>query len=77
MSDALDTALKKARKLAPDRQEELAELIEDYVDIASRRQMPLTAEERELVLQGLADFKDGRVASPEEVEAAYKVHRAP
>ena len=74
MVDALSRALEKVEGLAPERRAELAELIEDYVDLVSKRQQPLTASEREMVLQGLADFEYGRVASKEDVEAAYRAH---
>lgn len=74
MADALDSAVDKVRKLAPDQREELAELIEDYVELVSRRTKPLTPWERELVLEGLADFEQGRVAASEEIEAAYKAY---
>jgi predicted transcriptional regulator len=74
MTDALESALEKMRKLAPEQQEELAELIEDYVNRTAGRTQPLTSHERELVLEGLADFEHGRVATKQEVEDAYKAY---
>lgn len=77
MTDALESAFDKVRKLAPEQREELAELIEDYVKLASRQARPLTPHERELVLEGLSDFEQGRVATSEEIEAAYKFYAKP
>ena len=71
MTDALASAFEKVRNLTPEQREVLAELIEDYVSRMAGRTEPLTSKERELVLEGLADFEQGRVASNEEVEAAY------
>ena len=65
MTDELDSAFEKVRKLAPEQREELAELIEDYVSRMSGRTQPLSPGERELVLEGLADFEQGRLASNE------------
>ena len=54
MTDELENTFQKVRKLAPAQREQLAELIEIYINRMTGRTQPLTPKERELVMEAQA-----------------------
>ncbi len=72
MTKLLEKAIEAVRKLAPERQDEVAGMI---LSASSEAPVELTAEELEAVEAGLADADAGRFATDEEVEALFAKFR--
>ena len=73
MTKLLEKAIAAVRKLAPERQDELAEVL---LSASSETPLELTTEELEAVEAGLADANAGRFATDEEVEELFAKFRA-
>ena len=74
MIKALELAIEKVKALSPERQAEVAELL-DAVATADASVYQLSDEERVLVREGLAELDRGEVASEAEVRAVYDRYR--
>lgn len=73
MIKALEDAIEKARALPPERQSEIAEVLEDMVrDVGDV--YVLSAEEERLVEEGIADADAGRIVPDAEMEAFWSRH---
>jgi hypothetical protein len=73
MIKALKDAIEKARALPPERQSEIADVLEDMVRGAGDVYV-LSAEERALVEEGIADLDAGRIATDAEMDAFRRRH---
>jgi predicted transcriptional regulator len=73
MIKALADAIEKARALPPERQSEIAEVLEDMVRGAGDIYV-LSPEEERLLDEGIADLDAGRVATDAEMEAFWRRH---
>ena len=73
MNARLEKALDAVRKLPEWRQEELATVLEAAVREAAVREPadPFTAEQQQLIHEGIADADAGRFATDEEVEELF------
>lgn len=71
MSDALDRAMQKVRSLPSADQELAAELLEDFAAEPRGEIYQLSAEEEQLIDEGLAELDRGEVASQAEVDAVF------
>lgn len=72
MTRLLEKAIAVVRKLAPERQDEVASMI---LSASSEAPVEITHEELEAVEAGLADADAGRFAADEEVEALFAKFR--
>ena len=72
MTKLLEKAIAAVRKLAPERQDEVAGMI---LSVSSDTPLELTAEELKAVEAGLADADAGRFATDEEVETLFAKFR--
>jgi predicted transcriptional regulator len=73
MTKLLEKAIEVVRKLAPERQDEVASMI---LSVSSEAPVELTVDELQAVEAGLADADAGRFATDEEVEALFAKFRA-
>ena len=73
MTKLLEKAIAAVRKLAPERQDEVASMI---LSVSCEAPEALTADELRAVEAGLADADAGRFATDEEVEALFAKFRA-
>ena len=73
MTKLLEKVIEVVRKLAPERQDEVAGMI---LSASSEVPVELTADELEAVEAGLADANAGRFATDDEVEALFAKFRA-
>jgi len=74
MIRALEQAVEKVKKLSRERQEYAAEVLEQIAE-AGDGVHPLSAEERRLVREGLAELDRGEVATDAEVRAVFAKYR--
>lgn len=72
MTDLLDEAIAKIRRLSPERQEDAALTLLALAD--AEEVYYLTTEERAEILEGLAEIQRGEIATAEEVEAMKRRH---
>ena len=75
MIKALEDAIEKVRTLPPERQADIAALLQSIT--AEGDVYRLTDDERSLVREGLAELDRGEVASSAEVRAVFDKFRAP
>jgi predicted transcriptional regulator len=73
MIKALEDAIEKARSLPPERQADAADALERIIK-ASRTIYVLSAEEHDLIEEGIADADAGRIATDAEMEAFWARH---
>ena len=73
MTKLLEKAIAAVRKLAPERQDEVAGMI---LSVSSEAPVELTVDEHEAVEAGLVDADAGRFATDEEVEELFAKFRA-
>ena len=73
MVKALELAIERVRKLPADRQEFLASVLDEYA-ADSDAVHSLTAHERALVEDGLADLDAGRIVSDADMAAFWNRH---
>jgi len=73
MIKLLEQAIEAVRKLSPERQDELAELL---LMASSKTPLRVSDEERLAIDAGLADANAGRFASDGDVEALFAKHRS-
>lgn len=73
MVKALELAIERVRNLSADRQEFLANVLDDFVS-ESDAVYTLSAEERTLVDDGLADLDAGRVVPDADMAAFWNRH---
>jgi hypothetical protein len=74
MIKALEDAIEKARSLPPERQSEIAEVLEDMVRGAGDVYV-LSPEEEQLLEEGIADLDAGRIATDAEMNAFWRRHQ--
>jgi len=73
MTKLLDQAIEAVRKLPPERQDELAELL---LVASSNSPLRVSDEERLAIDAGIADADSGRFAADGDVEALFAKHRS-
>jgi hypothetical protein len=73
MIKALEDAIEKARALPPDRQCEIAEVLEDLIRDAGNIYV-LSSEEERLLDEGIADLHAGRIATDAEMARFWARH---
>ena len=69
MKQVLKTAMEAAEKLRPDQQDDIARMI---LDLASDTSEAVPPSHLADVLEGLAQAERGELASPAEIEAAFR-----
>ena len=74
MIKALESAIEKARALSPDRQADAADALERIV-AASSTTYTLSADERTLIEEGLADLDAGNVVPDNEMDKFWSRHQ--
>ena len=74
MIKALEDAIEKARALPPERQREIAEVLEDMVR-GDGDVYVLSPEEERLIDEGIADLDAGRIATDAEMDAFWSRHK--
>jgi len=72
MTKLLEQAIAAVRKLPPERQDELAEIL---FSLSSDVPLQVTEHERIVIEAGLADADAGQFASEEDVSALFARHR--
>ncbi len=72
MTKLLEKAIAAVRKLSPERQDELAEVL---LSASSDIPLQVTEDERLAIEAGLADANAGRFATGEDVHALFAKHR--
>ena len=77
MIKVLKQAIEKIKSLSPERQADIAELLEGVAAAGDEPVYQLSDEERALVSEGLAELDRGEIASEAEVRAVYDKYRAP
>jgi len=75
MIKVLEQAIEKVKALPQERQEYAAEVLEQIAE-AGEGPYRLSADERRLVREGLAELDRGEVASEAQVRAVYDKYRA-
>ena len=72
MTKLLEQAIAAVRKLSPERQNEVAEVI---LSATAAAPVIVTDEERQAILQGLEDARSGDFASEKQVQSLFAKHR--
>jgi predicted transcriptional regulator len=75
MIKALEDAIEKARALPPERQSEIADVLEDMVRDAGDVYV-LSPEEERLLDEGIADLDAGRIVPDAEMDAFWRRHQS-
>ena len=73
MTKLLEKAIEAVRRLSPERQDEVAEMM---LATSSDGMIAVSEEERAAILKGLKEADAGAFASDEQVDALFAKHRA-